>query len=154
GSIMDSTDLTNALHTIVVEFVTSAGVLKETSTPLTILVDNEHCVGSLGTPTLNGSGADPDCGVLKYTAKNADPVIMPYVASHPKGFGTFQFELIKGVKLAIPVISGPVSTAASPVTATVANLLGSCNVAGYAELLYVWATANNGWSRQSQYDAS
>jgi hypothetical protein len=154
GDIMATTDLTNALHTIVVEFVTAGGVLKETSTPLTILVDNQPCVGALGIPTLNGSGADPVCGVLKYTAKNSDPVTMPYVASHPKGFATFQFELIKGVSLAIPVIGGPVSAAASPVTATVAALLGACNVAGYAELLYVWATANNGWSRQSQYDAS
>jgi len=153
GSIMDSTDLTNALHTIVVEFVDGGGLPKETSTPLTILVDNQRCVAALGTPTLKGSGAN-QCGVLKYTAKNNDLVIMPYVASHPKGFGTFEFELIKGVSLAIPVISGPVSAAASPVTATVATLLGSCDVAGYAELLYVWATANSGWSRQSQYDAS
>ena len=153
GSIMDSTDLSNALHTIIVEFVDGGGLPKETSTPLTILVDNQRCVAALGTPTLKGSGAN-QCGVLKYTAKNNDLVIMPYVASHPKGFGTFEFELIKGVSLAIPVISGPVSAAASPVTATVATLLGSCDVAGYAELLYVWATANSGWSRQSQYDAS
>ena len=154
GSIVDSTGLTNAAHTIVVEFVDGAGTLKETSTPLTILVDNEPCVASLGTPTLNGSAADPNCGILKYTAKNNDPVVMPYVASQPKGFATFQFQLIKGVNPALPAISGPVSAAASPVTATVAALLGSCNVAGFAELLYVWSTINNGWSRQSQYDAS
>jgi hypothetical protein len=57
---MNSTDLTNATHTIVVEFVDGGGILKETSTPLTILVDNQHCVAALGTPTLNGSGADPE----------------------------------------------------------------------------------------------
>jgi hypothetical protein len=36
----------------------------------------------------------------------------------------------------------------------VAHLLGSCNVAGFAEYVYVWATINNGWWRQGQYDAS
>ena len=32
--------------------------------------------------------------------------------------------------------------------------MGPCTVAGFAEYLYVAATANNGWGRQSQYDAS
>jgi len=36
----------------------------------------------------------------------------------------------------------------------VATLLGTCTVAGFAEYLYVAATINNGWGRQSQYDAS
>ena len=47
-----------------------------------------------------------------------------------------------------------VSAAVSPMADTVAHLPGTCNVAGFGEWLYVWATANNGWSRQSQYDAS
>jgi len=33
-------------------------------------------------------------------------------------------------------------------------LLGPCPTAGFAVELYVAATMNNGWSRQSQYDAS
>ena len=34
------------------------------------------------------------------------------------------------------------------------DLLGGCSVAGCAELVYGSALANNGWGRQSQYDAS
>ena len=37
---------------------------------------------------------------------------------------------------------------------SVADLLGTCNIAAFAEYVYVYALANNGWSRQSQYDAS
>jgi hypothetical protein len=53
------------------------------------------------------------------------------------------------------VTSGPVSSAPSAITGTVAGLLGTCTgMAAFAESLYVAATANNGWGRQSQYDAS
>lgn len=158
GSLMDSTNLTNGLHTIVIEFVNAGGGLVETSTPLTILVDNNMCVAALAAPILNGKTADPMCGVLKYTAKNVDPVNMPLIASHPNGFATFSFTLVKGVNgITLPTpppVSGPVTTAVSPITDTVAALMGGCNVAGFGEYLYVAATANNGWGRQSQYDAS
>ena len=157
GMLADSTNLTNALHTIVIEFTNGLGAVLESSTPLTILVNNQSCSAALATPMLNGASADPTCGVLKYVAKNADMVTMAFTASHPANFATFSFLLIKGVNaiaLPPPPSSGPVSAAVSPMGDTVAHLLGTCNVAGFGEWLYVWATANNGWSRQSQYDAS
>lgn len=158
GSLMDSTGLTNGMHSIVLEFTTSGGAVLETTPPLNILVNNQSCVATIATPVLNGNTADPVCGVLKYAAKNADPVIMAFTASHPANFAVFSFGLVKGVNpvalLSPPPTSGPVSSAVSPITATVANLMGACNVAGFAESIYVAATANNGWSRQSQYDAS
>ena len=157
GMLADSTNLTNALHTIVIEFTNGAGAVIETSTPLTILVNNQSCSATLSTPMLNGASADPICGVLKYVAKNADMVTMAFTASHPANFATFSFNLIKGVNaitLPPPPSSGPVSAAVSPMGDTVAHLLGACTVAGFGEWLYVWATANNGWSRQGQYDAS
>jgi hypothetical protein len=158
GMLMDSTNLTNALHTISIEFTDGAGVVKETSTPLVIMVNNQSCSATVATPVLNGASADPTCGVLKYAAKNNDLVHMAFTATHPANFATFAFQLIKGVNVvavpAPPPSSGPVSTAGSPMNATVAFLLGTCNVAGFGEWVYVWATANNGWSRQSQYDAS
>jgi len=49
---------------------------------------------------------------------------------------------------------GSVNPSPAPYTDTVGNLLGNCPVAGFAEYLYVAATIQNGWSRQSQYDAS
>jgi len=156
GMLMDSTNLTNGLHTIAIEFTNGAGVVLENSTPLTILVNNQSCSATIATPMLNGSAADPTCGTLKYAAKNNDPVIMAFTASHPANFATFAFSLIKGVNgITVPgTTSGPVSAVSSPLSDTVAHLLGSCNIAGFAEYVYVWATINNGWGRQSQYDAS
>jgi hypothetical protein len=158
GCLLDSTGLNNGLHTILLEFVSGAGALVETSTPLTIMVNNQSCAGALAMPTLNGATADPICGLLHYVIKNNDPVIMGFTASHPAGYATFSFSLYKGTSsvalTAAPPTSGPVSAAVSPLSQTVANLMGTCNVAGFAEYLYVAATIDNGWGRQSQYDAS
>jgi len=157
GLLTDSTNLTNGLHTILLDFVDGLGGLIEQSTPLTIRVDNNYCVAAVAPPTLNGSSADPTCGLLKYVAKNSDPVIMAFTASQPNDFATFSFTLIKGVNAvalpAVPPTSGPVSTAVSPITGTVSGLLGTCDIAGFGEWLYVAATIDNGWGRQGQYDA-
>jgi hypothetical protein len=158
GDLLSTASLSNGLHTITVEFVNGAGLLVETSTPLVIRVDNNACTATLSVPTLHGTGATPDCGVLQYGTKNADPVTMAFTASHPNNFATFSFSLIKGVNSvalpASPPTSGPVSSAVSPFTAANQDLLGKCTVAGFAEYLYVAATATNGWGRQSQLDAS
>jgi hypothetical protein len=162
GDLLDSTNLSNGLHTIVLEFINGLGVLLETSTPLTIRVDNNSCKGTVSTPTLDGVAADPNCGLLHYTGKTAFPVIMAITASHPNNFATYSFQLLKGVNTLTPpsVNNVPVAALVSPITATVPGLLGTCaappgpGIAAFAEYLYVAATANNGWGRQSQYDAS
>jgi hypothetical protein len=152
GTLTDSTNLSNGLHTISIEFVNAAGTLIETSNPVTIHVDNNQCVATLATPTLNNHAADPNCGLLHYTGVTALPVDMQLTATHPTGFATYSFQVVKGVNGIIGV-GGPVP-AASPVTSPAATLLGTCTIAAFGEYLYVAATANNGWSRQSQYDAS
>jgi hypothetical protein len=134
GDLLATTALSNGLHTITIEFVNGAGMLLETSTPLTLRIDNSACSATLAVPQVHGTGADPNCGLLHYVTKNADPVTMAFTATHPT--------------------SGPVGAAVSPITATIQDLMGKCDVAGFAEYVYVAATANNGWSRQSQYDAS
>jgi hypothetical protein len=158
GDLLSTAGLSNGLHTITVEFVNGAGLLLETSTPLIVRIDNNVCSATLAVPQVHGAGADPNCGLLHYVTKNTDPVTMAFTASHPNGFATFSFSLIKGVNSvalpASPPTSGPVATAASPITATIQDLMGKCDVAGFAEYLYVAATATNGWSRQSQFDAS
>jgi hypothetical protein len=55
--------------------------------------------------------------------------------------------------LSIPPTSGRVDTAASPITATVASLLGGCLTAGFAVEPHIAATINDGWNRHSEYDA-
>jgi hypothetical protein len=157
GILLDSTTLSNGLHTILLEFVNGAGTLIETSVQLTIRVDNSPCTAILGAPNINNSTfADPTCGVLHYGSPSNTPVNMPFTASHPNGFATFSFWLVKGANTvqlpASPPKSGPVSSAHSPITNPVTTLLGACTTAAFAEYLYVSATAINGWWRQSQYD--
>jgi hypothetical protein len=158
GDLMSTTGLSNGLHTIQLEFANSGGTVIETSTPLTVRIDNNPCSATVGTPVLHGNTADPTCGLLHYGTKNADLVSMPFSVGHPNGYATFQFSLIKGVNAvslpAAPPTSGPVSAASSPIQASVQDLMGKCDVAGFGEWVYVWASAINGWSRQSQYDAS
>ena len=165
GDLLDSTGLTNGLHTVTVEFSNAGGTVLETSTPLTIRVDNNHCGATVATPVLETvppATADPTCGLLHYGTKSSTPVSMAFTATHPNGFATFAWELIKGVNLVTlppgppppPPTSGPVSAVVSPITDSVTNLLGTCTIAAFAEYVYVYATANNGWGRQSQYDAS
>jgi hypothetical protein len=159
AGFIQSTGLPNGLNTIWIELVDGAGNLIEWSTPLTILVDNNSCTATIATPTVHGMSADPNCGLLHYGVKDASPVTMPFTASHPNNFATFSFEVVKGVNEVtlppLPLVNIAVNLAPglSPVTETVANLLGSCTIAAFAEEVYVAATANNGWGRQSQYDA-
>jgi hypothetical protein len=158
GDLLSTAGLSNGFHTIVIEFVNAGGTMLETSTPLSIRVDNNYCTATLSTPVLHGNTADPDCGLLHYGAKNADLVSMPFTVGHPNGFATFSFQLVKGVNNVglpgAPPTHGPVSAAVSPFAASVQSLMGKCDVAGFGEWLYVAATATNGWWRQSQYDAS
>lgn len=153
GMLMNSTNLINGLHTIVLEFSNGTGTVIETSTPLTIMVNNQHCVATVSAPTLSGVPADTVCGVLKYGANTAAPVALSYTASHPANYATYSLSVIKGINTVLTA-GGNVPSPAAPLTSTVAALLGTCTVAGFAEYLYVAATINNGWSRQSQYDAS
>jgi len=155
GDLLDSTNLSNGYHTISVEFTNAGGTVIETASPLTIRVDNNSCKATIAQPVLETSPpttADPICGVLPY-ADDTTKVSMAFSAAHPNGFATFAWQLIKGVNQ-VAFASGPVSSVVSPVTDTVGALRGSCKIAAFAEYVYVYATANNGWSRQSQYDAS
>ncbi len=159
GGFIQSTGLPNGLNTIWIEFVDGSGNFLEWSTPLTILVDNNRCAATLDPPILNGVGADPTCGLLKYGADKTKKVSMSFTASHPNNFATFSFVLVKGVNQLnlppFPIVGQPVTAAPglSPVQETVSDLLGTCTIAAFAEDVYVYAAANNGWGRQSQYDA-
>jgi hypothetical protein len=159
GDLLDSTNLSNGNHTITVEFSNSGGTVLETSTPLTIRVDNNRCGATIAAPVLSGAPTVDACGLLHYGVNSASPVSLAFTATHPKGFATFAWELIKGATQVTgppppPPTSGPISMVVSPISLPLNYLLGSCTIAAFAEYVYVFATANNGWSRQSQYDAS
>lgn len=160
GGFIQSTGLPDGLNTIWIEFVDGLGNFIEWSTPLTILVDNNACTTTLAQPTVHGASADTTCGLLHYGVKDASLVSMPFTASHPHNFATFNLTLVKAINAVtlppLPIVGEPVSAAPglSPIQETVSNLLGTCTVAAFAEEVYVFASANNGWGRQSQYDAS
>jgi hypothetical protein len=156
GDLLDSTGLTNGLHTLTLQFLDGAGNPKVATPPLIIRVNNQPSVATLSLPLLGGSPADA-CGVLHYGANKAAVVSIGFTASQPANFANFSFAMVRGVTAvtlpAVPPTSGPVNTAVSPITDTVGALLGPCPTAGFAVELYVAATINNGWSRQSEYDA-
>ena len=169
GSLVDSTTLSNGLHKIQVEFVRPnpipfipVPIVVATSAVVTFRVDNNPCKGLLGAPTVSANVADA-CGILRYV-NPTNAVTLPFTATQANNFADYSYSLIRGHNNPpAPVISGAtsgqVSAATNPgtFTGTVAGLLGPCakgGMAAFAESLYVAARANNGWGRQSQYDAS
>ncbi len=168
GYELDSTALSNGLHTIVLQLLNSAGAKLSASLPLKIMVNNQPCVATLMPPVLNTTptptSADA-CGVLHYGASTATTVNINYTASQPANYATYSVSLVRGVTgVGAPLIlpdgaavpgAGPLLVSSSPGTQpTVADLLGSCPTAGFAAEVYTAATMTNGNGRQSQYDAS
>jgi len=155
GGFLVSTGLPEGFNTIEVTFLNATGGVVGSATPLTIFVDNNPCTATIGQPILHGVSADTVCGLLHYGIKDSSPVSIAFTASQPNNNATFSFDVIKGVS-EIDSISGAVSIAPTktPFSDSVADLLGTCNIAGYAAQIYVAASAINGWGRQSEYDAS
>ncbi len=137
------------------------GLVSGNSFIMTVHVDNRHTYGALGTPDLDMTPADT-CGVFRYAAGPAGTVHIPYTASHPDNFATYLYRLSRGATpLTPPTTSGQVSGATNPalVSMSVVSLLTQpdgtvCDVAGFAEDLYVWALATDGWNRLGTYDSS
>ncbi|WP_310496618.1 hypothetical protein [Sandarakinorhabdus sp.] len=150
GMLMASVGLPNGTHTIQVDFINAAGAPIASSTPLVIMVNNQNCVGALSPPTLGGAAADA-CGVLH--VGGGGTVDIGFTASHPQNYGNWSISVIKGVT-GVLAQSGPLPPAITQVSATSATLLAGCPMAGFAAYLYVATTVQNGWGRQSQYDAS
>ena len=137
------------------------GLVSGNSFIMTVHIDNRHTFGALGTPALDGTPAD-SCGVFRYNAGPSGTVTIPYTASHLDNFATFSYRIVRGATpLTPPTTSGKVSGATNPaiVTMSVVSLLTQpdstiCDVAGFAEDLYVAALATDGWSRLSGLDSS
>ncbi len=156
GDLLDTTGLSNGLHTITLQFLDGVGNPKVATPPLIIMVNNQPSVATLSLPLLGGLPADA-CGVLHYGVNKGAVLSIGFTASQPANYANFSFEMVRGVTAVAlpspPPSSGPVTAAVSPITDTVGALLGPCPTAGFAVELYVAATINNGWSRQSEYDA-
>ncbi|MBV9783186.1 MAG: hypothetical protein JO264_05145 [Acidisphaera sp.] len=159
GCYLDSTTLPNATtSTIAVKFY-DAGMNLLTITPapatMTVYIDNSPAKAGISLPVLNGVSATTACGYLQYKSatKATDQISLAYTASQPQGHANYSFELVRGVT-GIGSAGGPVSTPPAPYQATVANLLGTCTIAGFAAEVYVATTATTGWGRAGGLDAS
>lgn len=150
GMLTPSSDLPNGFHTIRVDLINLAGVLISSSTTLTLMINNQSCIGALAAPMLGGNPADA-CGVIH--VGGGGTLSIGFTASHPEDYGNWSISVIKG---ATGVLSqgGALPPATASISATSAALLAGCPMAGFAAYLYVATTIQNGWGRQSLYDAS
>jgi len=150
--IPKTTDLTTTIDTndaAALGLVTGGGALV-----FQLHVDNNVCSAHIDAPILDGVPAGDECGVLRYT-DTSHAVTIGWEAAHPNGFATYDFDVWRGTHLRL---SGSGAVGAPPgahtLSPSVAFLLESCSVAGFAEVLNVHATATDGWSTQTQYDRS
>ena len=145
-----STDFSSTIFT---ENAAGDGLVSGNTLILTLHIDNNPCTASIDAPTINGTPAGDDCGVLDYS-DSSDSVAMTYHAHQPNGFATFAFTLYRGVNaLTPPSQAGPIGGGDFSDTDSAGYLLGTCTIAGYSENLSVWAMAIDGWERLSNYDA-
>jgi hypothetical protein len=167
GCQLDSTTLSNnipvanpaSVHQLVLEFFdinhNSIPGIVNMGNPL--FINNQQCVASIDMPMLGLNSADPNCGYLKYTA-TTQQVSLQWVATHPMGFATYSYGIIKGANGFYSLqgaLVPPTPSFNGSYANTVAAMLGTCpGVAAFAESLYVATTVINGIGRQSQYDAS
>lgn len=153
-----STDLSGTVQT---EKASLLGLVSGNSMVITLHANNEQCTAGIDPPTIGASSADACCGTLVYDP--GDNVSMSWQAAHPHGYASYNFGVVRGAQ-GVYSASGPVGAGSFSASRSVEQLLNDnlpagcvedgCTVAGFGENVYVIAAATDGWSRQSQYDAS
>jgi len=146
---------------------------------LVLRIDNNPCEAQIYTVSGPGLTVDANCGFVRY-APGAGANIR-FQARHRNDFAWFRFEIHRGPSIKVPEASAPAAgittvghTPADAVNGFVPNashvyakpvpvvtLLTSnkppsspdCTSAAFAETLYVWAKATDGWHRLHHLDA-
>ncbi|MEE8584656.1 MAG: hypothetical protein V3T83_07380 [Acidobacteriota bacterium] len=139
-------------------------------------VDNNPCEANIHTVFGPGLTVDANCGFVQYSpGSNA---VIRFKARHPNDFARFRFDIHRGPSIRVPEASAPAagtaSVATNPVNGFFRNaasvftksvpvntLLTSnkppasadCTQAAFAQTLYVWARATDGWHRLYHLDA-
>ena len=132
---------------------------------LVLRVDNNHCEAEIYPVSVDGHTAD-DCGFTQYHDKTSSNTYVSFKARHPNNFATFSFTIARGSVGVVETASGSVSSNPSTVggyarsaasvysnNVPVADLLGTCSKAAFAENLHVDALATDGWSTLDYLDA-
>ena len=153
------TDLSGTIHTV---DASTLGMVDTARNCLTVMVhvDNNPCFASIAAPMVDGSAASDNCGVMRYIA-DGQTVVTPYIGVHRNGFATTSFFVRRGEgstnlvqQVQTPSATSPAGMPAAP-SASVTDLLGPCNLAGFLEYAGVSFTGTDGWSDlHGGYDAS
>jgi hypothetical protein len=140
-------------------------------------VDNNSVTADIPQPSVNGVGADPNCGFLFYDPTDpADDVLIRFHADHRNDRAVFRFTVVRGSNVLPNATTPPagstpdyveVASAVAPLspapgyalsagyyerTFEPSELVGPCVNAAFAESLSVYGKATNGWWRIG-YDA-
>jgi hypothetical protein len=131
-------------------------------------IDNNHCSAAIEAAKIGATAAADACGFLRYAPASGTPVTIEFHARHPNNFATFNFRMVRGAVFlpgasafnqeVAALIAGPYTGDGSGNFASafpLADLLGTCVNAAFAQRLYVFAKATTGWGyRIEAYDAS
>jgi hypothetical protein len=130
---------------------------------MVLRIDNNPCQAFIYPTSVGGTSAGP-CGFINYTP--GDDAYISFKARHANDFATFNFGLYRGSAGEIIDVSGSVET--SPINGFTRNAAGiysddvainslvdACpgGAAAFAETLYVYAIATDGWSILQHLDA-
>lgn len=134
-----------------------------------VRIDNALCYANIQDANITVNGVtlySGSCGFLHYTDVN-QIVLISFIASQPRNFATFKFQVVKGnntdpispsidqsgyviSSVGLYTLSGGIFNDNVPVS----QLCGSCPQAALAENLYIYSLATDGTRRLSEYDAS
>ncbi len=120
-----------------------------------VLIDNHDTFASIDSVSAAGHKADL-CGMLHYE-KGDDDVAISFHATHPNDYLTWSLGVNLGFYGSVASEGGSSSSPPAPENPLVrdaSELLHGCTNGAFAVNLYSWATATDGYARQSQYDRS
>jgi hypothetical protein len=132
---------------------------------MVVRVDNNRCSAEI-LPVGGGVTPDPLCGFHNYS-QASDLAELSFVARHPNKFATYSFVTTRGTG---PVIPGASTAGTAGAAGTggfseiadftyakgvvISTLLGPCSNAAFSERLEVYATATNGYTTLTGYNAA
>jgi hypothetical protein len=122
-----------------------------------VLIDNNDTFASIDSVSAAGNAAD-SCGMLHYGSSD-DDVAIAFHATHPHDYLTWSLGVSLGFHGGVASESGSKSSPPGPENPLVRDVSElfkgtTCTNGAFAVNLYTWASATDGYGRQSQYDRS
>lgn len=134
-------------------------------------IDNQVCYADVLDALVDGNPTDAICGIGHYDDKVNDKATLKFQAGQPNDFATYSFNVTKGNSNSVSIANsnGYVAQINNGYTISevlvsgisrdqyekemnVSAMLGSCNMAAFAEVLHVLATHTDGANRIHAYD--